>query len=418
MKILPYSIGTGDRFGRQGKAQLAAVLKAARNGLDLAIVWNKSHREHMLINTSPADVRKEADQAARALNFQGQYFVDADHIGLANVDLFMDHSDFFTLDVADFIGQKADEKSLNAFVTAHGSLMGTLDLEGLGQPLDISSEKLRRIAEKYLFAVQKAGKTFRHIKKAKPEGSFVIEVSMDETLEPQTPMELLVILAAIAHEKIPAQTIAPKFCGEFHKGVDYIGDVKRFAREFEDDLCILNHAVSCLDLPKDLKLSIHSGSDKFKIYPVMGKLIKKHGAGLHLKTAGTTWLEELIGLSHAGGDALGIVKEIYALSLARFDELCAPYAAVVAIDKDRLPSPKTVASWSGDQMARALEHNQACPDYDTSLRQLFHVGFKIAAEMGDDFFEALDTHSEIIGANVTYNLYERHIVPLFLTDTI
>src|SRR5207302_4026594 len=161
-----------------------------------------------------------------------------------------------------------------------------------------------RIAGKYLRAVQEAGKIYRHIAAAKGEGRFITEVSMDETDSPQTPPELLVILAALAAEGIPVQTIAPKFTGRFNKGVDYVGDLAQFEKEFDEDLSVLTFAVREFGLPDTLKLSVHSGSDKFSIYPIINRLIKKHGAGLHVKTAGTTWLEEVIGLAEAGGEAL------------------------------------------------------------------------------------------------------------------
>ena len=89
---------------------------------------------------------------------------------------------------------------------------------------------------------------------------------MDETDLPQTPVELLITLAAIADEKIPIQTIAPKFSGRFNKGVDYVGDVKQFAKEFEEDLAAIALAVKRYGLPANLKLSVHSGADKFSIY--------------------------------------------------------------------------------------------------------------------------------------------------------
>ena len=91
--------------------------------------------------------------------------------------------------------------------------------------------------------MQEAGKVYRHIAAAKGAGRFVPEVSMDETDQPQTPVELLFILAAIGAERIPVQTIAPKFTGRFNKGVDYVGDVAQFEREFNDDLAVIAYAV-------------------------------------------------------------------------------------------------------------------------------------------------------------------------------
>src|SRR5439155_7865366 len=152
--------------------------------------------------------------------------------------------------------------------------------------------EVQRIAEKFLLAVQDAGKIYRHIAAATGADNFIAEVSMDETDSPQTPPELLVILVAIADEKIPVQTIAPKFTGRFNKGVDYVGDAAQFAVEFSDDLAVIAYAITKYGLPETLKLSVHSGSDKFSIYAAIRDAVRRTGAGLHLKTAGTTWLEE------------------------------------------------------------------------------------------------------------------------------
>ncbi len=413
MDIAKYSIGTGDRFGLQGKAQLAAIEKARDQGVDLTIVWNKSHREHTIVKTTQQQVREEADQAVTLRGWEGQYFVDADHIGLGNVDLFLQSSDFFTLDVADFIGKRADDKSLGEFIEKYSQLAGELTIPGIDQPLRVTVDLLQVIAEKYLYAIQEAGKIFRHIVKMKGR-DFVTEVSMDETAEPQTPTELLFILAAMAEENIPAQTIAPKFSGRFNKGVDYLGDVARFRQEFEEDLCIIKYGVESFGLPVNLKLSVHSGSDKFSIYQPIRELIHKHDAGIHVKTAGTTWLEELIGLAEAGGKGLEIAKQVYTSSYSRFDELCTPYASVIDIDRDALPKPAELQNWTSEQYVKALRHDQSCSDYDVNLRQLLHVGYKVAAEMGDNYLDALRDNEEIVAKNVTGNLFDRHIKPLFL----
>lgn len=414
MQIHKYSFGTGDRFAHQGVAQLRAVEMAREKGVDLAIVWNKSHREHTIVETTQLSVRQEADKAVRSMGWTGQHFVDADHINMENVDLFMDHSDFFTLDVADHIGSLADDKALDAFVDRFSYLIGELRIAGIGQPVNITEKSLRESAEKYLLAIQEAGRIYRHIVAAKGAGAFVTEVSMDETAEPQSPEELLFILAAVSSEGIPAQTIAPKFSGRFNKGVDYQGDLERFSVEFEQDLCIINHAVEAFGLPPDLKLSVHSGSDKFSIYGPIRKLIRQYDTGIHIKTAGTTWLEELIGLAEAGGNGLDIAKQIYASAYERFDELCGPYSSVIDIDRERLPLPGTVNSWTGGQYVRSLRHDQACPDYDLNVRQLLHVGYKVAAEMGSRYLDALEANAAIVAKNVTENLYNRHITPLFL----
>jgi hypothetical protein len=237
---------------------------------------------------------------------------------------------------------------------------------------------------------------------------------MDETDRAQSPTELLIILAAIADEGIPVQTIAPKFSGRFNKGVDYVGDTVQFEREMALDVAAIAHAVRQYGLPQNLKLSIHSGSDKFSIYPAIHATMQKFNAGVHLKTAGTTWIEELIGLAEAGGDGLALAQEIYSEAFAHRDELCAPYSTVIDIDPARLPSPNEVQGWSSGQYTSALRHVKGAAAYNSSLRQLLHVAFKVAAKMGNRFQELLESNEAVIAKNVTENLYDRHIVPVFL----
>jgi hypothetical protein len=412
MRIEKYSMGVGDRFARQGKAQLQAFLKARERGIDVVPVWNKSNREHKIVHTDPPSVRREADAAVAALGWQGSYYVDADHIGLATVDPFLAVSDFFTLDVADFIGKPAADADIRAFVERNKKYVRLLRVRGIDQPLEIAEDRIRAIAAKFLHACQQAGRIYRRIQKAKGDGC-IIEVSMDETDQPQTPVEMLFILAALADEHIPAQTIAPKFTGRFNKGVDYVGDLRQFAREFEEDLAVIAFAVAEFGLPANLKLSVHSGSDKFSIYKPIRKALRKFDAGLHLKTAGTTWLEELIGLAVSGGEGLAIAKEVYEKALGRFDELCGPYATVINIDKSKLPAPSVVKDWSGEQYAGALRHVPGHPAFNPHLRQLLHVGYKVAAEMGDRYLDALAANEAVIAQGVIENVFGRHLVKIF-----
>ena len=378
MTIGKYSFGVGDRFAHEGINQLKALIEAEeRFGVHFVPVWNKSNREHQIVGTEPIETRREADAAVKALNYKGQYFVDADHINLTNVDRFIDSSDFFTIDVADYIG------------------------------------KTGSVEERFLPAIKEAGRIYRHIAEKKGAGNFVTEVSMDEVDEAQTPEELRYILREIAKEGIPVQTIAHKFTGRFNKGVDYRGDLARFEREFEQDLLVIEEAVREYGLPENLKLSIHSGSDKFSIYPIMGRLIRKYDKGIHIKTAGTTWLEENIGLAVADPDALALAKKIYVQALGRMDELTVPYATVIDVDVTKLPTPEEVAKWDAQTYARTMRHNQEDPLYNPSFRQLIHVSYKIAAELADEFLPALEKHTDVIGEQITANLCDRHVARLF-----
>ena len=414
MKLEKYSIGVGDRFGHEGAAQLRALIAAQDQGVDIVPIWNKSNREHMLIGTQPASVRRKVEEAVKVTGWKKSFYVDADHIGLKTVDRFLEYSDFYTVDVADFIGKSADEKSLNEFVNSLSKFKGQYSIPGIQQSFNVSDEFLLSVGKKYLYAVKEAGKIYQYIKANKKNGDFIVEVSMDETDKPQTPIELFFILAAIAQEKIPIQTIAPKFSGEFLKGIDYVGDINEFTKEFENDILVIAHAIKLFGLPDNLKLSVHSGSDKFSLYPIMHSAVKKHNAGLHLKTAGTTWLEELIGLAEAGGEGLMIAKEIYSQAFARIDELSQPYVTVIMIDRSKLPKPTEVLSWTSEQYTSALRHDQSNKKYNLNFRQLLHIAFKIAAEFGDRYIKALEQNEIIIGKNVTTNILHRHIEPLFI----
>ena len=414
LKLDKYSVGTGDRFAHQARAQLQACMQALAAGVEVIPVWNKSNREHTIIGSEPASVRQAADAAVKALGWKHAYYCDADHITLQTVQRFLPVCDFYTIDVADFIGHPVAEGEVETFVARHQHLLGKVDLKGVNESFEITSQTLQTTAKHFLGAVRKAGEVYRAIVTSRGVGKFIPEISMDETERAQTPVELLIILAAIAEEGIPVQTIAPKFSGRFNKGVDYVGDLAQFEREFALDVAAIAHAVRHFGLPENLKLSVHSGSDKFSIYPAIHRTIKKLDAGVHLKTAGTTWLEELIGLAEAGGDGLALAKEIYAEAYAHREELCAPYATVIDIDAARLPSPEEVRGWSSEQYTSALRHVPGAKAYNSSLRQLLHVGFKVAAKMGKRYLDLLEANEQVIAKNVTENLYARHIAPVFL----
>ena len=135
---------------------------------------------------------------------------------------------------------------------------------------------------------------------------------------------------------------------------------------------------------------------------------------MHLKTAGTTWLEELIGLAEAGGEGLALAKEVYGEALAHREELCAPYSTVIDIDPVKLPTAGEVRGWTSEEYTGALRHVEGAAAYNPSARQLLHVGFKVAATMGRRYLDLLEANEAVIAKNVTENLYSRHIAPVFL----
>src|SRR5579864_9137353 len=128
LKLPRFSVGVGDRFAHQAKAQLAACVLAGKAGVEVVPVWNKSNREHTIIGSEPSQTRIEADAAVKELGWTRPYFLDADHINLKTVERFLGPCDFFTLDVADMIGQPADKKDVAAFVERHTELIGTVKI--------------------------------------------------------------------------------------------------------------------------------------------------------------------------------------------------------------------------------------------------------------------------------------------------
>ncbi len=412
IELEKYSFGVGDRFAHQAKAQLGAIIEFNKREKEVIPVWNKSFREHELTNTKPASVREQADKAVKTLNWNRPYYVDADHIDLNNVDLFIDSSDFFTIDIADFIGKEAKTDKMQVFVEKYSKYTGTIHLPLTGEKFEITQDFIMKSAKKYLRALEEASRIYKKIESIKGEGNFVTELSFDETEKPQSPVELLFILAGISENNIPAQTIAPKFIGRFNKSIDYIGETEKFEKEFRQNAAVIAFAISEFKLPENLKLSLHSGSDKFSIYKSINKTIKEFNTGIHVKTAGTTWLEELAGLALAGRKGLEAVKKIYKKAYDNIDKLFSPYQQVIDIKRDNLPKYEKVFKWSEHDYVYALRNNPSCKEFNPDFRQLLHISYKIAAEMGDEYTGLLEQYSDIIHENVKNNIY-RHLKAIF-----
>src|SRR5438445_13308619 len=145
-----YSLGVGDRFAHQAGAQLRACILAAQHGTEVIPVWNKSNREHATIGSEPATTRAAADAAVKALRWQKPYHVDADHIRLETVDRFVPHSDFYTIDVADWIGKKAAQNQITLFAQRHAELIGQLCVPGISEPFSTTRAQIEQIAARFL----------------------------------------------------------------------------------------------------------------------------------------------------------------------------------------------------------------------------------------------------------------------------
>ena len=122
---------------------------------------------------------------------------------------------------------------------------------------------------------------------------------------------------------------------------------------------------------------------------------------------------ELVGLAASGGEGLAVAQDIYALALQRFDELCGPYAAVIDVHTDRLPDIAEARAWSAERFAAALRHIPSDSRFNPDFRQFMHVSYKIAAELGERYLQALDANAPTVAAHVTENIYRRHLQPIF-----
>ena len=374
---------------------MKAIIKAKEKGIPIVPVWNKSNREHQIIHSSPGDTRIEADSAVSALRWQDPYFVDADHINLHTVDAFIDHSDFFTLDVAESIGGEVENSELEDFLQIGSPYMGTLEIPGIEEPFHVTEDELAGIAKNFLGAVREAAAIHNHIVSKKGSDKFVAEVSMDEVDDPQTPVELFFILLMISHYRIPAQTIAPKFTGRFNKGVDYVGDVEQFKKEFEQDLLVIDYAVKKFGLPGNLKLSVHSGSDKFTIYPIMGELIRKYDKGIHVKTAGTNWLEALRCVAKCNPN---LYRLMHRKAFEYYEEALQYYHITADISKI-----ESIDHVEDEDLSAYLDKIES--------RQLLHItygGLLTDLSIRESFFNTLnkyeDTHYELINNHISKHM--------------
>ena len=272
-KLPQYSMGIGDRFAHQGIAQLAAFTQAKALGVEVAPVWNKSNREHLIVHSVPASVRQEADAAVRAEGWQGRIrrcrpsSASKRSMGSWRAAIFLR----WTWPIRS--GRPPADADIAQFVPSWSrygqGIENSRDRRGSGYfPC-----RIQAIARKYLRCVQEA---VEHLPlSGRPRGleNFVTEVSMDETDQPRRRSTWCLSWPPWPAKKSRSRRSPPNFPGCFYKGVDYVGDLRQFEKEFNDDLAVLGFAVRGLPCRRILKLSVHSGSDKFSIYPAIRRCL-------------------------------------------------------------------------------------------------------------------------------------------------
>ena len=316
---LKKSFGFGDRLGLGTPGHGAAVLKT-----DFAPIFaQQSVREMERTQRTPTDVMLAAQNSLATLGWTKPWGADADHhkteadvkkTGAAGFT-------FFTIDPSAFVGNDADtmsEAQLSAAVAqqvADGVWDSTAwDAPYLNKSFDIgplslrfTREHLHRAAVKYARAIHHAAKVAGAIGEACAGRGFEIEVSVDETDSVTTPLDHLFVGLELKRRRVPnVVSLAPRFIGEFEKGIDYRGDFKKFEQQLTEHVAVAKYC-------GPYKVSIHSGSDKFSIYPIIGRVC---GDLLHLKTAGTSYLEALRVVARTSPE---VFAEICAFCRGRFD---------------------------------------------------------------------------------------------------
>ncbi len=398
------SLGSGDRLGLATPGHLRAVVTAnsvdkGASGLSAVapILAQQSMRENARTGRSPQQVMDDATWGIFQQGWREPWGADADHLKTTDdIDLCVAAGyTFYTIDPGAHVDGEAHTAPVERLRDKVGALpwadlddsaaglagryLGrSFDLEGL--VLQFDEESLLRAAAKYGGAIAHTARMFRHLAAAMGGRPFELEMSVDETETPTSPLEHLFYASELRRLGVEWVSLAPRYPGSFEKGVDYIGDLSVLDRE------LAHHAAIARALGP-YKLSIHSGSDKFSVYP----LFTRHAGDLvHLKTAGTSYLEALRVV--AGVDP-ALYRQILALALERYDVDRATYH--VSAEASRVPRPEALAD---GQLAAVLD------TFDG--RTVLHVTFGSALDRyGQRLLDVLDAHEE-----EHYGALEAHFV--------
>jgi len=351
------SFGFGDRLGLATPGHLAA---AEKHPDFTGIFAQQSIRELARTDRTAGEVMTAAQAALGAARYEKVWGADADHLKTPE-DVQVTAAagfTFFTIDPSSYVNNAADSMEaaeLNALaaqiekegITLESEYVGKrFDLETFG--LEFSQEVFRRAAVKYGRALAHAGNMAAEIRKHRSDAD--IEISVDETETPTRPEEHLFIANELQRRGVPVVSLAPRFIGEFEKGIDFKGDLEAFESE-------LKKHVEIARTYGPYKISVHSGSDKFSIYPVIGRCCEEL---LHVKTAGTSYLEALRAIARVDPE---LFAEIADYSITRFATDRATY---------HISTTEAQAGDLAQTHASGVEH--AWFDTDAG-RQVLHVTF-------------------------------------------
>lgn len=372
---LASSFGFGDRLGLATPGHIAA----ARGTKFAPIFAQQSVRENARTGRTPQQVIDDARRAVAAAKWDAPWGADADH--LKTVDDFSPFIDagytFFTVDPGEHVDNGADTDSVEMLKHKVAALgweeLSALYLPGNREQIwgGFEAESLMRATVKYGKAIRHAVSMFKRLSELKDKFDF--EISVDETDSPTTPLEHFFIANELTRKGVKFTSLAPRFVGRFEKGVDYIGDLNVLDVEFSKHAAVTEHFGS-------YKLSLHSGSDKFSVYPL---LAKHWGERIHVKTAGTSYLEALRVLAEHEPD---LFLKIYKLGCDRYETDKQTYH--VSAELSKLAKTDDLPSLLDDFHAREILH----VTFGSALAQ-FGVELKAALVKHDDaYYHGLKAH--------------------------
>lgn len=379
---LSTSFGFGDRLGLATPGHVAALRHSTLN--IQPIFAQQSVRENARTGRTPQQVMDEAKRAVEAAGWEAPWGADADHLKtVEDLPPFVSAGyTFFTVDPGAHVDNAADTDPLSVLQEkARGQNwdeLSTLYLAGNGEAGygAFDSEKLLRALVKYGRAISHTIAMYRRLSELKE--SFDFEVSVDETDAPTTPLEHFFIANELTRAGVKFTSLAPRFIGRFEKGVDYIGDLAALDVELAKHAAVTAHFGT-------YKLSLHSGSDKFSVYPL---IVKHWGQRIHVKTAGTSYLEALRTLAVTSP---ALFERIWALGLERY--------ATDRVTYHVSADPAQVAT--GLPLPALLD--------DFHAREILHVTFGSAlTEFGAEIKSALVKDAGAYNANLQKH-FGRHL---------
>ena len=370
----PITIGTGDRLGVATPGHIRALKKFGAR----PVLAQQSVRENRQTGRSFKEVIQDAAWAVFQENYQGGYGADGDHLkSLQEVKDALDAGvSMVTLDLSEKLNPDAirapkevidrkykeeiDEGDSRVLLHLFPSKEFLFKIPHGGISIQFDEESVKRNALLFHKAIDFTEEVYEFIRKRSGNQALIdFEISIDETPFPTPPKSHLFLIIVLNHRGVRIDSLAPRFIGEFQKGVDYRGDLKAFQDQF------YRHVLIAQDYG-NYKISIHSGSDKFSVFPYMGKLAK---GGLHLKTAGTSWLEamRLIALLNPS-----LYREMHRFALSIFEEAAKLYH--VTTDLNRIPD---LGKLQDQELPALLEQEDS--------RQLLHItyGYLLNAKDGN-----------------------------------